>query len=79
MRPDLTESPEVLLYQDTKPPQHNLSAKMNAKVYVGNLPDDVRSYDLEDIFLKYGHVRNIEIKTARGMPPFAFLEFDHPR
>ena len=52
---------------------------MNAKVYVGNLPDDVRSYDLEDIFLKYGHVRNIEIKTARGMPPFAFLEFDHPR
>lgn len=52
---------------------------MAGKVYVGNLPDDVRSYDIEDIFQKYGNVRNIEIKSARGTPPFAFLEFDHPR
>lgn len=52
---------------------------MAGKIYVGNLPEDVRSYDLEDIFQKYGTVRNVDIKSARGMPPFAFLEFDHPR
>ena len=53
---------------------------MDGKVYVGNLPDDVRSNDLEDIFYKYGRLRNVDIKHGGGRgPPFAFLEFEDMR
>ncbi|KAF6041203.1 SRSF1 [Bugula neritina] len=52
----------------------------DSKVYVGNLPDDVRSNDLEDIFYKYGRLRNVDIKHGGGRgPPFAFLEFEDIR
>lgn len=55
---------------------------MDSKVYVGNLPDDIRENDLEDVFYKYGKVRHIDIKNGGGRgggAPFAFLEFDDPR
>ena len=52
----------------------------DSKVYVGNLPDDVRENDIEDLFYKYGRMRHIDIKHGGGRgPPFAFLEFDDPR
>lgn len=57
-----------------------MPADMDGKVYVGNLPDDVRSTDIEDIFYKYGRVQNVDIKHGGGRgPPFAFLEFDDMR
>jgi len=52
----------------------------DCKIYVGNLPDDVRSSDVEDVFYKYGRLRNVDIKDGGGRgPPFAFVEFEDPR
>lgn len=49
-------------------------------VYVGNLPNDIRSRDLEDLFGKYGKIKYIDIKDrpSRGAP-FAFIEFEDTR
>lgn len=49
----------------------------DCRIYVGNLPPDCRNNELEDIFYKYGRIRYVDIKKARG-PPFAFVEFDDP-
>uniref|UniRef100_A0A0N4ZUG0 Serine/arginine-rich splicing factor 1 n=1 Tax=Parastrongyloides trichosuri TaxID=131310 RepID=A0A0N4ZUG0_PARTI len=49
------------------------------KIYVGNLPDDFRERDVEDLFYKYGRIRRIEVKARRGGPTFAFVEFDDSR
>jgi len=52
----------------------------DCKVYVGNLPDDVRSRDLEDVFYKYGKIADIDIHSTRGGgAPFAFVLFDDDR
>jgi len=48
------------------------------RVYVGNLPPDIRSKDVEDLFYKYGTISFIDLKNRRG-PPFAFVEFEDPR
>jgi len=48
------------------------------KIYVGNLPPDVKQRDLEDLFYKFGKITNINLKNATQQP-FAFLEFDDPR
>ncbi|XP_038647815.1 serine/arginine-rich splicing factor 9-like isoform X3 [Scyliorhinus canicula] len=50
-----------------------------SRIYVGNLPTDVRIRDIEDIFYKYGKIRDIDLKNKRGSPPFAFVEFEDPR
>lgn len=44
------------------------------RIFVGNLPPDVRTRDLEDLFYKFGKISFIDLKTRRG-PPFAFVEF----
>ena len=49
------------------------------RIYVGNLPDDVRERDVEDIFDKYGKIRAIDIKAKGRAPAFAFVDFDDPR
>jgi len=53
----------------------------NSRIYIGNLPEDVRSREVEDIFDKYGKILDVDIKLPRsgGGPAFAFLEFDDPR
>ena len=52
----------------------------DCKVYVGNLPEDIRSRDLEDVFYKYGKIVDIDIHSTRGGgPPFAFVLFDDDR
>lgn len=50
----------------------------DCKVYVGNLPTDIRTRDLEDIFYKYGKIVDVDLHNRRG-PPFAFVEFEDPR
>jgi arginine/serine-rich splicing factor 1/9 len=45
-------------------------------LYVGNLPRDLRSRELEDLFEKYGRIRYCEVKSGRG---FGFVEFDDTR
>lgn len=51
----------------------------DCRIYVGNLPPDIRIKDVEDVFYKYGTIRDIDLKTRRGGPPFAFVEFEDPR
>ena len=44
------------------------------KVYIGNLPDDVRNEEIDDAFRRYGKIRNIWI--ARRPAGFGFVEFE---
>lgn len=56
-----------------------MSRRDNMKrIFVGNLPPDVRTKDLENLFYKYGRINFIDLKTRRG-PPFAFVEFEDYR
>ena len=48
------------------------------RIYVGNLPPDIRSKDIDDLFHKYGKIVFIDLKNRRG-PPFAFVEFEDSR
>lgn len=58
----------------------NRNNNNDCRVYVGNLPSDIRERDLEDIFYKYGRIAEIDLKTRRGNgPPFAFVEFEDTR
>ncbi|EPB68038.1 hypothetical protein ANCCEY_12875 [Ancylostoma ceylanicum] len=50
----------------------------DTRIYVGNLPSDVREKDIEDIFAKYGKIRFVDIKGGRG-PLYAFVEFEDYR
>lgn len=54
------------------------SASNDCKVYVGNLPNEIRTRDLDDLFYKYGKVVDVDLHTRRGTP-FAFIEFEDPR
>uniref|UniRef100_A0A7E4ZQ92 RRM domain-containing protein n=1 Tax=Panagrellus redivivus TaxID=6233 RepID=A0A7E4ZQ92_PANRE len=49
----------------------------DAKVYVGGLPDDARTDEVEDVFRKYGRIRKVWV--ARRPPGFAFVEFSDSR
>ena len=62
------------------PPRMNRSNSNECRLYVGNLPDDIRSRDIEDVFYKYGSIRDVELKLPKGRgTPYAFVEFDDPR
>ena len=61
-----------LLFLEKKMPSNE------TRIYVGNLPPDIRTKDIEDLFYKYGKIVFIDLKNRRG-PPFAFVEFDDPR
>lgn len=50
------------------------------RVYVGNLPTDIKAKELDDLFYKYGTIKDIMLKKdTRGGQPFAFIEFEDPR
>lgn len=49
------------------------------RIYVGNLPPDVRQDEVRDLFKKYGPVDLIDIKVKSGGPPFAFVDFEDER
>uniref|UniRef100_A0A1A7W8C9 Serine/arginine-rich splicing factor 9 n=1 Tax=Iconisemion striatum TaxID=60296 RepID=A0A1A7W8C9_9TELE len=51
----------------------------DGRIYVGNLPMDVTDRDVEDLFYKYGKIREVELKNNRGTVPFAFIRFEDPR
>lgn len=55
-----------------------MAGRRECRVFVGNLPSNVKQRDLEDIFYKYGRINYIDIKFTRDVP-FAFVEFDDPR
>ncbi|XP_038058665.1 serine/arginine-rich splicing factor 1-like [Patiria miniata] len=51
----------------------------DGRIYVGNLPPDIRERDIEDLFFKYGRILHIDLKMPKVGPPFAFVEFDDKR
>uniref|UniRef100_K3W7Q0 SAP domain-containing protein n=1 Tax=Globisporangium ultimum (strain ATCC 200006 / CBS 805.95 / DAOM BR144) TaxID=431595 RepID=K3W7Q0_GLOUD len=51
----------------------------SARVYVGNLPLDIRTRDVEDLFYKYGRIKDIDVKVPSRPPAFAFVDFETPR
>lgn len=53
-------------------------ARSEHRIYVGNLPPDIRTKDIQDLFYKFGKINFVDLKTRRG-PPFAFVEFVDPR
>jgi len=50
-----------------------------ARIFVGNLPIDIKEREIEDIFDRYGKIRDIDIKCPSRPPAFAFITFDHYR
>lgn len=49
------------------------------KIYVGNLPIDVRESEIEDMYKKFGKIVRIDLKTPSRPPAYAFVEFDDER
>ncbi len=47
------------------------------KVYIGNLGNHGTRSELEEIFSRYGKIKNVFV--ARNPPGFAFIEFDNER
>eukprot|EP00850_Spirogloea_muscicola_P025676 SM003895S14655 [mRNA] locus=s3895:278:1299:+ [translate_table: standard] len=48
-------------------------------IYVGNLPGDIREREVEDLFHKYGRIKDIDLKMPPRPPGYAFIEFEDPR
>merc|ERR1712028_99961 len=55
------------------------SGSNGCRIHVGNLPSDVRERELDDLFYKFGRIRDISIKGGTSGPSFAFIEFDDGR
>lgn len=36
----------------------------DTRVFVGNLPMDVREREVEDLFFKYGRIRSVDLKVG---------------
>jgi len=48
----------------------------DCRLYVGNLPHDVTERELDDLFYKYGKLRDIALpKSGKDGPSFAFVEY----
>lgn len=52
-----------------------------SRIYIGNLPSDVRKEEVEKLFDKYGPIRALDVKLSRDGrgPAYAFLEYQDPR
>ena len=47
-----------------------------SRVYVGNLPQDIRQRDVEDLFFKFGRIVEIDLKIPSRGPALAFVTFE---
>ncbi|XP_070676123.1 serine/arginine-rich splicing factor SR30-like isoform X3 [Malus domestica] len=56
-----------------------MSRRSSRTIYVGNLPGDIRMREVEDLFLKYGPIVDIDLKIPPRPPGYAFVEFEDPR
>lgn len=56
-----------------------MSRNDHGKLFVGNLPKDIRTREVEDIFYKFGRIRSIDIRGYSTGSPYAFIEFSHSR
>ncbi|KAB2045992.1 hypothetical protein ES319_D01G201800v1 [Gossypium barbadense] len=55
-----------------------MASRSSRTIYVGNLPLDVKEWEIEDLFYKYGHILDIELKLPSRPPGFCFVEFEDP-
>ncbi|XP_073139926.1 serine/arginine-rich splicing factor SR30-like [Henckelia pumila] len=53
--------------------------RSSSTIYVGNLPEDIRESEVEDLFYKYGPIVTIDLKIPSRPPGYAFVEFEDPR
>uniref|UniRef100_H9GAB8 RRM domain-containing protein n=1 Tax=Anolis carolinensis TaxID=28377 RepID=H9GAB8_ANOCA len=51
----------------------------DCRIYVGNLPPDIRTKDIEDVFYKYGAIRDIDLKNRRGGAALRFRRVRGPQ
>ncbi|XP_055998307.1 RNA-binding protein 1 isoform X2 [Ostrea edulis] len=51
--------------------------RLDCKVYIGDLGYGAAKQELEDVFSRYGPIRNVWV--ARNPPGFAFVEFQDTR
>lgn len=56
-----------------------MSGRFSRTIYVGNLPSDIREWEIEDLFFKYGRILDIELKIPPRPPCYCFVEFDNAR
>eukprot|EP00657_Telonema_sp_P-1_P012677 TRINITY_DN9377_c0_g1_i1.p2 TRINITY_DN9377_c0_g1~~TRINITY_DN9377_c0_g1_i1.p2 ORF type:complete len:137 (+),score=28.02 TRINITY_DN9377_c0_g1_i1:89-499(+) len=49
------------------------------KIYIGNLPIDVRDSEVEDLFYKCGRIVRVDIKQVSRPPGYGFIEFEDER
>lgn len=49
------------------------------RIYVGNLPMDVKESEVEDLFYKCGRITRVDVKQVSRPPCFAFVEFEDDR
>lgn len=56
-----------------------MSGRFLRTLYVGNLPSDVREWEIEDLFYKYGRIIDIELKIPPRPPCYCFVEFENGR
>ncbi|KAI7751236.1 hypothetical protein M8C21_021305 [Ambrosia artemisiifolia] len=56
-----------------------MSSRFSRMIYVGNLPLDVKEWEIEDLFYKYGRILDIELKIPPRPPCYCFVEFADAR
>jgi RNA recognition motif-containing protein len=56
-----------------------MGRRNSCTIYVGNLPEDIREREIEDLFYKYGPIVDIDLKVPPRPPVYAFVEFEDPR
>ncbi|GLT41936.1 hypothetical protein SLA2020_159620 [Shorea laevis] len=55
-----------------------MAGRSSRTIYVGNLPLDVKEWEIEDLFYKYGRILDIELKLPPRSPGYCFVEFEDP-
>ncbi|XP_076898593.1 serine/arginine-rich splicing factor SR34A-like [Bidens hawaiensis] len=56
-----------------------MSSRFSRMIYVGNLPLDIKEWEVEDLFYKYGRILDIELKIPHRPPCYCFVEFANAR
>lgn len=56
-----------------------MSGRYSRLIYVGNLPGDIKEWEVEDLFYKYGRILDIELKIPPRPPSYCFVEFENSR
>lgn len=55
-----------------------MAGRSSHTIYVGNLPLDVKEWEVKDLFRKYGRIMDIEMKLPPRNPAYCFVEFEDP-